>query len=367
AHDFNNILMGILGNASLSLDQLSPKSIIRKNIERIETAALRAADLTNQLLAYSGKGIFVIEPIQLSELIEEMLNLLETSISKDVVLDFNPCKDLLPVVGDATQIRQIVMNIIINASEALEDGGGVISISTSMVIINREYLAENRFNEDIAEGRYVCMTISDTGCGIKDEHCPMIFDPFFTTKSYGRGLGLAAVLGIVRGHKGAINVHSRHGEGTRFEVLLPCAEVHTETPSPPQHTREREHQPEKGLILFVDDEKEVQSVCVQILEKNGFNVISASDGIEAVALFRENSEEILAVFMDMLMPNMNGIEAFRKIREIRPDIRVIMCSGYTEQVVMNDFKDDCPSGFIQKPFRMNVLLQKLADVLSDDL
>lgn len=366
AHDFNNILMGILGNASLSLDLLPPKSIIRKNIERIETSAFRAADLTNQLLAFSGKGIFVIEPIQISKLIEEMLNLLKTSISKNAVLDFNPCKNLLPVEGDTTQIRQMVMNIVVNASEALEAHGGVISISTCMVTVNKEYLTESMFSEDIADGRYVCLTISDTGCGIIDKDFPLIFDPFFTTKTIGRGLGLAAVLGIIRGHKGAINVQSEHGEGTRFEVFLPCTEVNTETSGsrPPAHECER--QSERGLILFVDDEEEVRSVCVQILENSGFTVISASDGLEAVKLFRDNSEEILAVFMDMLMPNMNGIDAFRKIREIRPDIRVIMCSGYTEQAVMNDFKDDCPSGFIQKPFRSRDMIQKLTDVLSSD-
>ncbi|RKZ09427.1 hypothetical protein DRQ25_06470 [Candidatus Fermentibacteria bacterium] len=366
AHDFNNILMGILGNASLSLDQLSSKSIIRKNIERIETSAFRAADLTNQLLAYSGKGIFVIEPIQLSELIEAMLNLLETSISKSAVLDFNPCRNLLPVLGDASQIRQMVMNLVINASEALEADRGVICISTCMVTVNKEYLTESIFNEDIAEGIYVCLTISDTGCGISESDFPLIFDPFFTTKSIGRGLGLAAVLGIIRGHKGAINVRSECGKGTRFEVLLPCTEVHTGISNPRLPGRKRKRQPERGLILFVDDEEEVRNVCVRILESNGFDVISATDGVEAVEMFRENSGEVLAVFMDMLMPNMNGLEAFGKIREIRPDIRVIMCSGYTEQAVMNDFKDDSPSGFIQKPFRSKDMIQKLTDVLGSD-
>jgi len=361
AHDFNNLLMGILGNASLSLDQLPLESMIRKNIERIETSALRAADLTNQLLAYSGKGIFVIETIQLSELIEEMLNLLETSISKNVVLDFSPCEDLLPVKGDATQIRQIVMNIIINASEALKDAGGVISISTNSVTIDKEYLAKRKLNQYLPEGRYVCLIISDTGCGIKDDDLPLIFDPFFTSKSYGRGLGLAAVLGIIKGHNGAINVNSRYGEGTSFEVYLPCYEKDIETSRPRLYAIS--DQVERGLILFVDDEAEVRNVCVQFLEKSGYDVISASDGIEAVKVFKERSEEILAVFMDMLMPNMNGIDAFRKIIEIKPDTRVIMCSGYTEQVVMSDFKDDCPSGFIQKPFRMKYLIQKLADVL----
>jgi PAS domain S-box-containing protein len=366
AHDFNNLLMGILGNASLSLDQLPFESLVRKNIERIEVSALRAADLTSQLLAYSGKGIFVIETIHLSKMIEDMLNLLKTSISKNASLDFEPCEDLPPVKGDPTQIRQIVMNIIINASEALGDTGGVISISTGVVTINREYMAMHNLNQEVAEGTYVCLTVSDIGSGIKEEDLPLIFDPFFTTKSYGRGLGLAAVLGITKGHKGAINIDSKYGEGTRFEVYLPCSEREIDISHHHPRSCVDTDKIERGLILFVDDEEEVRNVCVQFLKNNGYDVISASDGVEAVKLFRDRSEDILAVFMDMLMPNMNGIDAFREIRAIKPDSKVIMCSGYTKQVVMSDLKDDSPSGFIQKPFRMEELIRNLTDVLSID-
>ena len=361
AHDFNNLLVGILGHADLALDQLSPASPARPCVKDIETAAKRAADLTRQMLAYSGKGRFVIERLDLNEVVAEMTHLLEVSISKKAIPKYNYADNLPAIEADGTQIRQVIMNLITNASEALGDRSGVISISTGAMECDRAYLSGTYLDEELPDGVYVYLEVTDTGCGMDEETCRKIFDPFYTTKFTGRGLGLAAVLGIMRGHKGALKVQSEPGRGTTFKILLPAVgEPAAAVREAPPRARGWHG---TGTVLLVDDEETVRTVGRQFLERAGFSVLTAADGPEALELFREHADDIVCVVLDLTMPHMGGEEAFRKLRDIRADVRVIMSSGYNEQEVTQRFAGAGLAGFIQKPYRGSELLAKLGEVL----
>ncbi len=353
AHDFNNLLTGILGHADLALLELSPLSPARDSIRQIETSARRAAELTRQMLAYSGRGKFVIQAVQIHEVVEEMSHLLEISISKKCVLKYHFAENLPAIEADVTQLRQVVMNLIINASEAIGDKSGAIVVSTGAMECDRNYLAGSYLDEDLPEGVYVYLEVADTGSGMTPETLARIFDPFFTTKFTGRGLGLAAVLGIVRGHRGAIKVYSEPGRGTTFKVLFPASS------RPAQTGTARVAEPEswhgQGLILVVDDEETVRTLAKRMLERLGFTVLLASDGQEAVEIFRQHAADIQAVLLDMTMPHMDGEEAFRELRRIRSDVCVVLSSGYNEQDATNRFAGKGLAGFIQKPYRLEDL------------
>jgi PAS domain S-box-containing protein len=362
AHDFNNLLVSILGNAGLALMELAPESPARPTVQSIEAAALRSADLTKQLLAYSGKGRFLIQPLNLSRLVEEMAHLFKMSISKKALFRTRLASDLPAIEADAIQIQQVVMNLIINASEALGDNVGDIVVSTGVIDADRAYLSEVFLDEQLPEGRYVYLEVSDTGCGMDKETRSRIFDPFFTTKFTGRGLGLAAVLGIVRAHRGAIKLYSELGQGTAFKVLFPSSE---------QAISAFERSSEgvvawrgTGTILVVDDEEDVRFVARKALEKTGFTVIMAEDGRAAVEMFRTHADEIRAVLLDMTMPNMSGEEVFRAIRTIRPEVRVILSSGYNEQDTISQFQGKGLAGFIPKPYQPMKLIEKVREVLA---
>ena len=370
AHDFNNILMAILGNADLALHELSPHAPGRDNIQEIEKASRRAAELAKQMLAYSGKGHFVIGSIELNELVEEMGHLLEISISKKVVLKYNFADSLPLFYGDAAQARQIIMNLITNASEAIGDKSGVIALSTSAMDCDRAYL--NSINETLQaglkdplpEGIYTCLEVADTGCGMDAEIIGKIFDPFFTTKFTGRGLGMAAVLGIVSGHKGAIKIFSEVGKGSTLKVLFPANEIQGSE----NMDRDKESAKERGwlgsgTILIADDEETVCAVEKQMLKLLGFDVLTAFDGQEAVDVFREHTDEIACVLLDLTMPRMDGEQAFREIRRIQPDAKVILCSGYNEQDATERFTGKGLAGFIQKPGSMATFRKLLKEIL----
>ena len=362
AHDFNNLLVGILGNADLALDQLSPAAPAHPCVKDIETAAKRAAELTRQMLAYSGKEQFVIEPLDLNEVVAEMTRLLEVSISKKVILKYNYADNLPLIEADATQIRQVIMNLITNASEAIGDQSGAISISTGATECDRACLSETYLHEELPEGLYVYLEVADTGCGMDEETRRKMFDPFFTTKSTGRGLGLSALLGTIRGHQGALKVHSQPGRGTTFKVLFPARD---RPPAPrPQEPSEARAWRGGGSILLVDDEETVCTVGKRMLERAGFTVLTAPDGPQAVELFRQHADEIACVLLDLTMPHMDGEETFHELRRIRDDVRVIMSSGYNEQEVAQRFAGQGLAGFIQKPYRRADLLGKLQEVLA---
>jgi len=351
AHDFNNILMVILGNADLALMRLGKESPAIENLHNIERAAARASDLSKQMLAYSGKGRFVVENLNLNSLLEEMLHMLQVSISKKAVLRFNFAPRIPSVAVDATQLRQIVMNLVINASEAIDDKSGVIAISTGCMECDKNYLKDVWLNEDLDEGMYVYLEVADTGCGMDNETLSKIFDPFFTTKFTGRGLGMAAVLGIVKGHKGAIKVYSEPGRGTTFKILLPASDRPADLSSSVSHTADWQG---SGTVLLVDDEESVRGTGSEMLRELGFSPITANDGREAIGIFKE-TPGIAFVILDLTMPHMDGEQCFRELRQLQPDLKVIMTSGYNEQEVTQKFAGKGLAAFIQKPYKLSML------------
>ncbi|GAB6083317.1 hypothetical protein JCM30471_22310 [Desulfuromonas carbonis] len=359
AHDFNNILMTVIGNADLALMRLPAESPAVNNLKQIGEAAGKAADLAGQMLAYSGRGKFVIESIDLNRLIETMMHMLEVSITKKAVLRFDFSQQLPAVEGDATQLRQVIMNLVINASEAIGERSGVIAISTGAMDCDHSYLRDTWLDEGLAAGLYVFFEIADTGCGMDQETIQRIFDPFFSTKFTGRGLGMAAVLGIVRGHKGAIKVYSEPGQGTTFKVLLPACALPPETG---QEDTPVEEWQGSGQVLLVDDEETVRAVGKMMLQELGYEVITAADGREALELFKAHREEIVLVLMDLTMPHMGGEDAFRELRRLDPQLKVIITSGYNEQEVALRFVGKGLTGFLQKPFRLAVLRETLRSV-----
>jgi PAS domain S-box-containing protein len=363
AHDFNNLLTGVLGNADLAKMELDAEHSARPFVHHIETATRRLADLTNQMLAYSGRGQFVVEPLHLSKLVEEMGRLLEVSISKDVDLVYEVEANLPLIKADPTQMRQVIMNLITNASEALGDRSGRIVARTGSVEADRTLLGETVLGEELPEGSYVFLEVADTGCGMDAETRAKIFDPFFTTKFTGRGLGLAAVLGIVRSHGGAIRLESEPGRGTTFRILLPVVE---ETGDSTRRRVETGEWRGEGTILVIDDEKAVRLVARDMLEKAGFTVLAASGGKEGLELFRQHGEEVRAVLLDLTMPKMGGEETFLALRRLRSDLPVILFSGYTERDATRQFAGKGLSGFVQKPFDSGRLLRPLRTALEED-
>ncbi len=363
AHDFNNLLVGVLGNAGLALMELPPKSPVYELVRQIETAALRASELTNEMLAYSGKGKVIIEAIDLSALVEEMAQLLRASISKKCTLEFDFAPELGTIEGDPAQIRQVVMNVITNASEAIGDDIGTITLQTGMVDADREVLSSTYMDDGLDPGPYVFLEVTDTGCGMEPDNLAKIFDPFFTTKFTGRGLGLAAALGIVRGHAGAVKVTSTVGVGTSFRILFPLSGRPLEKEAEPPNSLETgvHH---SGCVLVVDDEEMVRRVAAATLESVGYSVLTASDGSDAVEVFRRRGEEIDAVLLDMTMPRMGGEEACREIRRLRPDAKIIVASGFSEQEAAQRFAGEDVDGFLQKPFRPNALMEKVRRLLA---
>jgi signal transduction histidine kinase/ActR/RegA family two-component response regulator len=369
AHDFNNLLVGILGNADLALMEMSELAPARPSVEELKQVAIRASELTNQMLAYSGKGRFVVKTVDLNKLVDEMLHLLEVSISKKAILQRDLADHLLPVEADPSQLRQIAMNLVTNASDALGESGGTITIRTRTIHADDEYLAGLYAHDDLQPGRYVSLEVTDTGCGMDEETKRRVFDPFFTTKFAGRGLGLAAVLGIVRGHRGAINVYSEPGKGTTFKVLLPALatdlSIITEKLESPSQTPSPKCV-EDVTILMADDEPTVRHVAGEILRRHGFAVLQAPDGREAVQIYREKKDQIDAVLLDLTMPHMDGEETFREIRRIDPRAKVLLASGYNEQDTLSRFVGKGLAGFVAKPFEGKQLVGKILAALRDD-
>jgi PAS domain S-box-containing protein len=349
AHDFNNILTTIVGNADLALMRLAPESPVVEHLHHIEKAAGRASDLAKQMLAYSGKGRFVIESIDLNRLIEEMLHMLEVSISKKSILRLDLHRPLPTVDGDATQLRQIIMNLVINASEAVGDKSGVISITTGCMQCDRNYLKDVWLDENLSDGLYVFVEIADSGCGMDKGTMKRIFDPFFTTKFAGRGLGMAAVLGIVRGHKGAIKVYSEPGKGSSFKLLIPAENRPLELFDPEGGDVVWQG---SGTVLLVDDEETIRALGQEMLQELGFQVEVAEDGRHALEIYRRGDTAFSLVILDLTMPHMDGEQTLRELRRLDPGVKIVISSGYNEHEVTQKFLGKGLSGFIQKPYTL---------------
>ena len=362
AHDFNNILMAVIGHSELAQRRLPAESPALENLRQINLAASRAADLANQMLAYSGKGKFVVEALNLSQIITEMEHILSVSVSKKALLRYDLSDDLLSVEADATQLQQVIMNLVINASDAIGDESGTIAISTGMMDCDRSYLQESWLNDNLNPGRYVFIEVADTGCGIAPENVERIFEPFFSTKFTGRGLGMAAVLGIVRGHNGAIKIYTELNQGSTFKVLLPASALPVR-----QQINQGETAPlqESGSVLLVDDEETVRNIGIEMLSEFGFKPLIAADGKEALEIFKQQHQQIRFVLMDLTMPRMNGEEAFREFRRIDPDVKVIICSGYNEQEVSQKFVGKGLAGFLKKPYLFSELQEKIQRLLNN--
>ncbi len=361
AHDFNNLLTGIMGNTGLAMMHSAETSPALNNLVKIENIASRAAELCNQMLAYSGKGKFIIEAIDLNEMVRDMVLLLNVSIPKKVSLHFELDPKLPAVEADVSQVRQIIMNLITNAADALENKLGSITLKSYTKIFRGDGLKSRYIDHKLEDGKYVVLEVTDTGCGMKEETLLNLFDPFFTTKFTGRGLGLAAVLGIVRGHKGTILIDSVFGQGTTIKIILPASDKKiTLVEKTPLRNKKFIRD---VTILVVDDEEAVRSIIKETLELRGFRVILAEDGKVALKLYRKYMSEITLVLLDMTMPKLNGEETFKALKKINSNIKVILSSGFSASETMGRFKKGDVSGYLQKPYHLQKLQEKIIEVL----
>jgi PAS domain S-box-containing protein len=358
AHDFNNLLMTILGGAHLAAKAIAPASTAHANLKRIRDTARRAADLTALLLAYAGHVPPTLEPIDLSELVRGMRELLRLSISKKATLQWDLAERLSTVEGDPSQLSQVLLNLVTNASEALGNGSGTIVVRAGQTDCTRRDLLGSCLGENLPEGPYAFLEVNDTGMGMDEATRSRIFDPFFSTKFTGRGLGMATVLGIVRGHGGAICVHSQPGLGSTFRVLLPQSQtvpaVRPLRPVPERAGR-------NGTILLVDDDPDVREVAEHMLRDLGFDVTTAADGRQALEEFRACSHKIAAVVLDMTMPELDGDEVLAALRHTHPDIPIVVMSGFSKRYAATRIRGDC--AFLQKPFEPEELAAALRSAL----
>ena len=360
AHDFNNLLTAIIGNLELAMMDVHRHSPVQAELKEAAAAAQRAADLTRQMLAYSGRGRFVISDVDVSGLVGEMADLLDASISKKASLHLNLAPELPFVAADAPQMQQVVMNLVTNASEALMDRPGLITITTSLRECDAEVLAQSRVAHVLASGPYVVIEVRDTGCGMDESVQDRLFDPFFTTKFTGRGLGMSAVLGVVRGHKGGILVSSQPGRGTAISVLFP-AQNDKPAPAPkslePPVAIEQAAEPMvSGTVLVVDDEASIRSLVEQVLTRMGLRVLTAADGEEGVTCFQKHAHEIAFVILDLTMPRLDGVKTLGEMRRHRPHVKAVLASGYDVESTNPHFLQEGFAAFLRKPFQLEALI-----------
>ena len=361
AHDFNNLLTGMVGNASLLLNATPEGDPAKLALESIVSGGERAADLTRQLLAYAGKGRFYAERVDLSDVVMRTGRLIHQSIPPAVQVRMDLDKHLPLLLADPSQVQQVAMNLMINAAEAMGAEGGVVLVTTGRQTVACEPLPDLYQGEKVAPGEYVFLEVRDNGSGMDEPTIKRIFDPFFTTKFTGRGLGLAAVLGIIRQHKGAVQVHSVPGRGSSFKTLFAVAET---VPAPKAEGEDRRNLRGAGTILVVDDEEMIRNFSKSALESFGYQALLAADGYEGVRLFQENSAAIALVLLDVAMPGMDGGATLQRIREIRTDVPVLICSGFGDLDVEERFAKSEISGYFAKPYTVKQLARKVKECMA---
>lgn len=360
AHDFNNILMAILGNADLALAEDDTESV-RKYLRDIIVASRRAADLAGQMLDYSGRSEPQKTLVNINGIIRETAVMLGVSVSRKTTLQYNLGTDIPSVFADPVQLQQVFMNLITNASEALENKTGTVVLSTSLELCRCGELANSYVNDSLPTGYYVVIKVQDTGCGMAADTVSRIFDPFFTTKFTGRGLGLAAVLGVIRAHLGAVSVSSEVGKGSQFTIYLPASGKGS---SIREASEEEAGTTGTGSVLVVDDEETVRLVTGKMLIRLGYRVEYACNGREAVDIFSRSPEKFVCVLLDLTMPVMDGIEASRKIREISPEAKIVVSSGFTRDAIMKEFSDISLVGVLHKPYSLNDISHIMKKIMS---
>jgi len=362
AHDFNNLLAAVLGHASFMRLHLTDDSPLQSSLDSIEKASTRAAELCKQMLAYAGQGNYSIEELDANALISDTVGVVSVSISKKISVNVIRSPQPAIIKADVSQIRQVVMNLVLNAAEAIGENTGSISIQTSDLQATAAELADAVWQPKSPASQYVQIEVTDTGCGMNKETQEKIFEPFFTTKFTGRGLGLSAVLGILKAHNGLLKISSQVGRGTTFKVLLPAVEgavVTThEPPAPPTPLWHG-----AGTVLLVDDEMSVRESTGRLLEELGFNVLVAENGEKGLHTFATHVKDIVAVILDLTMPCLSGGEVFEKIRQLRPHMPVLLSSGYNEENTMERFTGEGLAGFLHKPFSITELASKLEHCL----
>lgn len=357
AHDFNNILAIIMGNCSLiEMDYETAGN----HIPAIKTAVERAAGLCRQMLTYAGKGQTVLSPFNIVKLVDEMVKMLRMTIRQNVTIIPKLPTDILSINGDESQIRQVVMNLIINASEAVGDGYGEVLVSLAKAEIKTGLSAKDHLGNAIPPGQYVCLEVTDNGCGMDAETKLRIFEPFYTTKFTGRGLGMSAVLGIINIHGGRMQLVSQPGQGSTFRIYIPIliTESGEERRSVPSARWQG-----SGTILFVEDEEEIKLVAKELLEILGFAVIEASNGKEALELYQQHVADITLVVTDMGMPIMNGYELFHELKKLNPNLPIVISSGFGDVAIFSHIAPDDIAGIISKPYSFDLLREVLKKVV----
>jgi two-component system, NtrC family, sensor kinase len=358
AHDFNNILTGILGSASLAKLEAIPGSQVDDSLNRIEKSACRAAELCEQMLAYAGKGQVSLRSIDLNGLVKDTLELIHASVPKDANLELKLAPKLPGVLGDQARMRQVIMNLVINAAEALATAPRRVTLSTHVRELTERQLSAMSFPGEARAGTFVCVEVADTGVGMSAETQRRIFEPFFTTKFAGRGLGLCAVLGIIRARGGALDVESAPGKGSTFRSYFPAERtpVASEVDAPKPKMAKV---PAGSTVLVVDDEAPVREVAAAALRRQGYTVLVAGNGAEAISIVQSNAGPLDGVLLDLTMPDMDGVSTLNALRASRPGLRAVLMSGYDQFEALRRFDGLGLTGFLQKPFSVESLREKI--------
>jgi nitrogen-specific signal transduction histidine kinase/CheY-like chemotaxis protein len=362
AHDFNNLLGGVLAQTELALSELATGVNPEEELTAIRDVAIRGSEIVRELMIYAGKESAVVGLVDVSRIVKEMVELLKVSVSKHAVLETDLGEDLPAVRANAAQLRQVVMNLVTNASDAIADRDGVIRVTTSCVKVDQE--SSEGISDRLAAGDYVQLTVSDTGHGMPLETQARVFDPFFTTKLAGHGLGLSIVHGIVRGLGGAIHLTSEPDKGTTLQILLPWAERTAETFNGPMPAAEEPARPaQSATVLIVEDEDALRQAVAKMLGKAGFEVLEASDGSAAIDLLRAKGRKVDVVLLDLTLPGASSHEVVVEAAKARPDLKVVLTSAYSEEMATATWSTPLIHGFIRKPYQFGDLARTLRDAL----